>query len=201
MSQNMWDERFKGAEFMFGKEPAQALTRHIDKLHKAGRTLAVADGEGRNSVYLARHGFDVTAMDSSRVGLEKARSLSAEAGATVSFELADIYDYDWQAQSYDNVVAIFIQFAPPEMWDTIFSGMVSALSTGGCLFLHGYTPKQVDYGTGGPSNPAHLYTKDMLASQFSDLDIIVNESYEMVLDEGPGHHGQSALIDFIAYKR
>ena len=179
----MWDERFAGEEYMFGKQPAQALVRHCHLLHQNGTTLAVADGEGRNSVYLAKQGFDVTAMDSSKVGIAKAKKLSAA------------------AKTYDNVVAIFIQFTPPDKWAQIFDGMKSALRPGGCLLLHGYTPKQVDYGTGGPSCASHLYTSDMLAQAFCDMDITCNEAYEAVLDEGPGHKGQSALIDFIAYKR
>ena len=197
----MWDERFAGEEYIFGKQPAQALVRHCHLLHQNGTTLAVADGEGRNSVYLAKQGFDVTAMDSSKVGIAKAKKLSAAADVAPAFELADIYDYDWQAKTYDNVVAIFIQFAPPDKWAQIFDGMKSALRPGGCLLLHGYTPKQVDYGTGGPSCASHLYTSDMLAQAFCDMDITCNEAYEAVLDEGPGHKGQSALIDFIAYKR
>jgi len=196
-----WDERFAGAEYMFGTQPAQALTRHLDTLHKGGTTLAVADGEGRNSVYLAKQGFDVTAMDSSQIGLDKARKLAALHNVAPTFELADIYEYDWQAHSYDNLVAIFIQFAPPEMWERIFTGMKSALRSGGCLMLHGYTPRQIDYGTGGPSNVAHLYTPDMLVTYFGDMDIHLNQAYEAVLDEGDGHQGQSAVIDFIAYKR
>lgn len=197
----MWDERYAGEDYMFGTQPAQALTRHRDALIASGTTLAVADGEGRNSVYLAAKGFAVTAMDSSSVGIAKAKKLAEQHHVAPHFTLADIYDYDWQAHSYDNVVAIFIQFAPPESWPMIFSGLKGALRSGGCLFLHGYTPKQVDYGTGGPSNPAHLYTPEMLADAFADMDIHLNECYEAVLDEGPGHSGQSALIDFIAYKR
>ena len=197
----MWDDRFAGETYMFGTEPAQALVRHLDRLHNGGTTLAVADGEGRNSVFLAKKGFAVTAMDSSKVGIAKAEKLSAQHGVAPAFELADIYDYEWHKHSYDNLVAIFIQFAPPEMWASIFEGMKSALRKGGVLMLHGYTPKQVEYGTGGPSNPAHMYDCDMLANAFADMDILVNEAYEAVLDEGPGHSGQSALIDFIAVKK
>lgn len=197
----MWDERFKGDVYMFGKKPAQALVRHIGQFHAGGTCLAVADGEGRNSVYLAAQGLSVTAMDSSSVGIAKAQKLAQEQKVSVHFELADIYDYAWEAQHYDHVAAIFIQFAPPSAWATIFGGMKQALRPGGVLFLHGYTPKQVDYGTGGPSNPDHLYTTEMLETAFSDMDILVNDAYEMVLDEGPGHRGHSALIDFVAVKR
>ena len=197
----MWDDRFASETYMFGTEPAQALVRHLERLHHGGTTLAVADGEGRNSVFLARNGFDVTAMDSSKVGIAKAQKLSAQHGVAPTFELADIYDYDWHKQRYDNVVAIFIQFVPPEMWPPVFEGLKSALRKGGVLMLHGYTPKQVEYGTGGPSNPAHMYTTEMLASAFADMDILINDAYEADLDEGPGHNGRSALIDFIAMKK
>ena len=197
----MWDDRFSGETYMFGTEPAQALVRRLERLHDGGTTLAVADGEGRNSVFLAKKGFAVTAMDSSKVGIEKAKNLCAEKQVTVTFELADIFAYDWRAQSYDNVAAIFIQFAPPDTWSDIFQGMKDALRPGGILMLHGYTPKQIDYGTGGPPIASHLYTTEALASYFSDMDILVNEAYEAVLDEGPGHSGQSALIDFVAQKK
>lgn len=197
----MWDEKFAKYEFMFGKAPAQAVVRQLGHLHPGGTVLAVADGEGRNSAYLAEQGFTVTAMDSSKVGIEKAKNLCAEKQVTVTFELADIFAYDWRAQSYDNVAAIFIQFAPPDTWSDIFQGMKDALRPGGILMLHGYTPKQIDYGTGGPPIASHLYTTEALASYFSDMDILVNEAYEAVLDEGPGHSGQSALIDFVAQKK
>ena len=197
----MWDERFKGDDYMFGKQPSQALVRHLGFLNANGSCLAVADGEGRNSVYLAQNGFSVLAMDSSSVGIEKAKKLAQEKNVTVTFEIADIYDYDWQETLYDNLAAIFIQFAPPSSWHRIFAGMKAALRPGGILLIHGYTPKQVDYGTGGPSNPAHLYTTQLLAEAFSDMDILVNEAYEKELEEGPGHLGQSALIDFIARKQ
>ena len=197
----IWDERYAGDTYMFGKQPAQALVRHQSYLHQNGHCLAVADGEGRNSVYLAEQGYKVTAMDASVVGIKKAQKLAQERQVSVQCEMADIYHYDWRSVSYDNVVAIFIQFAPPESWPQLFTGLQQALRPGGCLLLHGYTPGQVEYGTGGPSNPAHLYTTDLLKSHFSDMDIRVNEAYEANLDEGPGHNGKSALIDFVAFKK
>ena len=197
----MWDEKFAKYDFMFGTDPAQGLVRHLAHLHAQGKTLAVADGEGRNSVYLAEQGFDVDAMDSSQIGIAKAKRLCDARGVHVNYELADIFAYDWPEGLYDNVVAVFIQFAPPESWHQIFAGMMKALRPGGVLYLHGYTPKQIDYGTGGPPLASHLYTQDDLAHHFADMDIVVNHAYEAVLDEGPGHKGQSALIDFVAIKR
>ena len=171
-----------------------------------GPSLLIADGEGRNSVYLAGKGYPVIAMDSSKVGIAKATELAAEHDVSVTFELADIFDYDWQARQYQNVAAIFIQFAPPTSWEIIFSGMVDALAPGGTLFIHGYTRKQISYGTGGPPYIDHLYEPELLADLFSKiasdgLDILVNDAYEADIRDGKGHKGQSALIDFVARKR
>ena len=163
-----------------------------------GKTLVVADGEGRNSVYLASRGYDVRATDYSQVAQEKAKALAKEAGVDVEFVLSDIYDAGWSDEAYDNVVAIFIQFVPPERMDEIFNALARAIRSGGTLLIHGYTPEQVALGTGGPGNPDHMYTPDMLANAFSQMQITVNRAYTATLDEGRGHCGPSALIDFVA---
>ena len=201
-----WDDRYEEEGFLFGKNPALGLTRQEHHLVPQGPSLLIADGEGRNSVYLAGKGYPVTAMDSSKVGIAKATELAAEHDVSVTFELADIFDYDWQARQYENVAAIFIQFAPPTSWEIIFSGMVDALAPGGTLFIHGYTRKQISYGTGGPPYIDHLYEPELLADLFSkiagdSLDILVNDAYEADIRDGKGHKGQSALIDFVARKR
>ena len=168
--------------------------QHLD----AGKTLVVADGEGRNSVYLASLGYDVRATDYSQVAQVKAKALAKEAGVDVDFVLSDIYDTGWSDQAYDNVVAIFIQFVPPERMGEIFIALARATRAGGTLLIHGYTPEQVALGTGGPGNPDHMYTPDMLANAFSHMQITVNRAYTATLDEGRGHSGPSALIDFVA---
>ena len=196
----MWDERFSGNEYLFGTEPAEALVRLKDRLIARGRTLLVADGEGRNSVFLAQQGFDVLATDNSLIGLEKARKLASDAGVAVEYRHEDIYRTDWASEAFDNVVAIFIQFVPPEKQAQIFAGLKTALRPGGVLLLHGYTPEQVAFGTGGPSNPEHMYTQQLLSDSFSDMNVTLNSSYHADISEGRGHHGRSALIDFVAIK-
>ena len=196
----MWDERYDRPDYLFGTKPALGLIRQESKLIQKGKSLAVADGEGRNSVYLAKQGYEIRAMDSSKIGIEKAQKLADEAGIDIEFQLADIYDYNWSQDSFDNVMAIFIQFAPPTSWHQIFEGMKQALRAGGIIFIHGYTRKQIQYGTGGPSNIDHLYEPEMLAEAFADFEIITNEAYEAEVDDGPGHNGLSALIDFVARK-
>jgi len=196
--ENFWDKRYAGTDYLFGKKPAAGLISLEPHLVAGGKTLVVADGEGRNSVYLAAQGYDVRATDYSQVAQDKAKALAKEAGVHVDFVLSDIFDPDWSAEQYDNVVAIFIQFVPPERMDEIFAALARATRAGGTLLIHGYTPEQVALGTGGPGNPDHMYTTDMLAQAFSHMQIVVNRAYHAELDEGRGHSGPSALIDFVA---
>ena len=139
----MWDRRYAGEEFLFGTEPAAFLTAQAHHLRPGERVLAVADGEGRNSVWLAAQGMQVTAMDSSAVALEKARRLADEKGVHVDFHHADIATWDWDARAFDAVAAVFIQFAGPDLRTRIFDGIDQALKPGGLLLLHGYAPRQV----------------------------------------------------------
>ena len=194
----MWDEKYGIKDYLYGTEPSRFLKHNSDVLQVGDKALAIADGEGRNSVFMAEKGLQVTAMDSSAVGMEKARRLAAERGVEVDFRLADLQDWDWEANQYDVVAAIFIQFADPAFRAEIFDGMERALMPGSLLMLHGYTPKQIEYGTGGPPVPELLYTRDMLTDRFGDWDIVRLEEYETELHEGPGHSGMSALIDLIA---
>ena len=193
-----WDQRFSGDEYLFGIEPAQALVKLEKYLVPNGRTLVVADGEGRNSVYLASKSFDVVATDFSKVGIDKAKTLAAEKNLSVDYRHCDIYDQDWSAEKYDNVVAIFIQFVTPSKVETVFQGLQSVVKLGGTLLIHGYTPEQVKYGTGGPANPDHMYTEELLASSFANMNIKLNTAYHAEISEGTGHSVQSALIDFVA---
>lgn len=194
----MWDQRYDTSDFVFGSKPSRFLKINSSCLKAGENALSVADGEGRNAVFMAEQGMRVMAMDSSSVGLEKARRLATERGVDVDFQLADLRNWDWDETQYDLIAAVFIQFADPAFRAEIFDGMERALKPGGLLMLHGYTPKQIEYGTGGPPVPELLYTRDMLADRFSHWDILRLEDYEAELDEGTGHSGRSALIDLIA---
>jgi hypothetical protein len=116
----------------------------------------------------------------------------------VDHRLADIFAWDWTAATYDAVVAIFIQFLPPEDRERIFAGMKSAVRPGGLMLVEGYRPEQVDYGTGGPPLRENMYTREWLASQFRDWDILELNPYDAAIHEGHGHDGMSALIDLVA---
>ena len=196
-----WNRRFSQEGFLFGTAPNAWLAAH-DGLWRSGeRVLCVADGEGRNSVWLASRGLQVDAFDLSTVGVVKAHALAKQHGVTVNFAVADCDALTWPAKVYDSVVAIFVQFASPDMRARLFNNMMHSLKPGGTLLLHGYTPKQLDYKTGGPPLASHMYTEAMLREAFASLDIVELKEYEAVIEEGQGHHGRSALIGLVAKKR
>jgi cyclopropane fatty-acyl-phospholipid synthase-like methyltransferase len=196
----MWNARYAKPGYLFGTESAQFLKAHKAYLKPGLTALSVADGEGRNSVYMAGLGVQVTAMDSADVAVEKAHALALAAGVEVDFNIADIGKWDWGARTYDLVVGVFIQFVGPEGRAAQFAGMKQAVKPGGHILLHGYTPKQLEFGTGGPPFEENLYTEDMLRTAFSDFEIVEMRAYECEVDEGAGHSGMSALIDLVARK-
>ncbi len=195
-----WNGRFSAEGYLFGTEPNLFLASQRDLLKPGMRALCVADGDGRNSVWLARQGLKVTAFDFSPVGVEKARRLAADAGVTVDHRECDIYRWDWSEASYDVVVAIFIQFSGPPERTSIFKGMTRALAPGGLLILRGYRPEQINYGTGGPPDATMLYSEVELRNAFSDLKIVHLSSHDEMVAEGSAHRGMSAVVDLVALR-
>ena len=193
-----WNRRYASDDFLFGTEPNAWLREHGGSLPSAGHILSVADGEGRNSVWLAQRGFQVQAFDVAHRAVEKARSFAQRQGVSVDFAVADVDGFAWPEAAYDGVAAIFVQFADPDTRARLFERIIRSLKPGGVLVLQGYTPKQLDYRTGGPPILSHLYTRDLLESAFSDLSIIELREYEAEVREGEGHSGQSALIGLVA---
>lgn len=196
----MWNERFATEDYVFGTAPSQFLVRQAHRLAPGARALAIADGEGRNSVFLAQAGLEVTAMEAAPNAVAKARKLAAARGVEVDFRTADIFDWDWEAERFDVVVGVFFQFMGADGRAQVFDGMKRATVPGGIVMIHGYTPQQLEYGTGGPKVLENLYTEAVLSDAFAEWDILRLEAYEDDLDEGAGHAGRSALIDLIARK-
>jgi len=200
MSQDFWDERYSTDAYIFGTAPNVFLASQAALIRPGMRALAIADGEGRNGVWLAGQGVQVHAIDVSPVALEKARKLAAERGVTLDFELADVLGWNWPQAAYDLVAAIFIQFAPPPQRERIIEGIRRSLKPGGLLILQGYTPKQIEFATGGPPHAANMYTAGLLRDWFGDWDILHLHDHESFISEGSHHHGMSALIDLVARK-
>lgn len=196
-----WNRRFAEAGYLFGTAPNEWLREHAAGWRAGDRVLSVADGEGRNSVWLAGRGLVVDAFDIAEVGVAKAQRLAAEHGVSVNFTVADCDGFAWPQATYDGVAAIFMQFADPALRERLFARMVQSLKSGGTLVLQGYTPRQLEFRTGGPPLASHLYTEEMLRNAFADLDILTLLEYDADVAEGSGHHGRSALIGLVARRR
>ncbi len=196
-----WNRRFEDEAYLFGTEPNTWLREHADVWQPGQRVLCVADGEGRNSVWLAGRGLVVNAFDIASIGVAKARRLAAGKGVSVNFSVSDCDAYPWPLDTYDGVAAVFVQFADPAMRVRLFANIKRCLKPGGTLVLQGYTPRQLDYKTGGPSQLSHFYTEVLLRETFADFELLHLRDYEAELTEGDRHHGRSALIGLVARRR
>jgi len=196
-----WNERFNKEEFIFGKEPNEYLVEQATQyLKPQSSVLCIADGEGRNGVWLAKQGMSVTGFDVSDIALTKAKQFAEDNRVNIQYSLCDTDGFDWQPNTYDAIIGIFIQFADPEMRSRIFKQVHQALKPGGILILQGYTPKQLEYKTGGPSLIDHLYTEEMIRELSCEFEILDLRCYEKVLSEGARHTGMSALLGMVAKK-
>ena len=195
-----WNQRYSGDDFFYGTAPNAFLASQLHRFQHGQSVLAVADGEGRNSAWLARQGLDVTAVDFSPLAVEKAQRLAKQSGVVVHHETSDLFAWNWGENRFDAIVAIFIQFVGPEQRHILNSLMLRALKPGGLLILQGYRPKQLEYRTGGPSGAENLYTAETLREEFSVMDILHLAEHDGEICEGVGHCGMSALVDLVARK-
>lgn len=193
-----WDARFAGDGYLFGTAPNAFLAAHAHLIAPGGRVLCVADGEGRNGVWLAARGYVVESFDGSPVAVAKAGRLAAERGVEVRAEVATLDDWDWPRGRYDAVAAIFVQFAPPPMRRRMWARILAALRPGGLLLSEGYGLGQLAHGTGGPRTPANLYSAALLHEELAAFAVASIREYEAEVDEGPAHSGLSALVDAVA---
>ncbi len=195
-----WESRFSQEGYLFGTAPNAFLKAQAHRLRPGLDVLSVADGDGRNGVWLAEQGLNVHSVDFSPTARNKSEALAKARGVSIRTELADLLAWTWPTEAYDAIVVIFIQFAPPAERQRMFEGMKQALKPGGLLILEGYGSKQLEFGTGGPRRLEWLYTRELLEDAFADFACIEIEEYEVELDEGARHKGMSALIDFIGRK-
>ena len=195
-----WEERYRVPDYVFGTAPNYFLASCRALLPRSGRALAVADGEGRNGVWLAEQGLDVLSIEFSPTALRKARALAKQRGVAVTFVQADVHSWDYPEAAFDVVAEIFTQFSSPAERARKWAGMRKALKPGGLLIIQGYTPKQLQYGTGGPKERENLYTRAMLEDAFRDFHGVNIVEEEVEMQEGTRHSGMSAVIGLTARK-
>ena len=190
-----WQQRFSAPGYLFGTAPNAFLKAQAHRLRQGQSALAIADGEGRNGVFLAEQGCDVLSIDFSAAAQDKVRKLAADRNVTLRVEQADVVNWTYPSEAFDVVAAIFIQFATPAERDKIFAGIKKTLKPGGLLLIEGYGLKQLEYKTGGPSKVENLYTRAMLEQAFGDFTSLDIREHHTDTPEGDGHGGLSALID------
>ena len=196
-----WNERYAEPDYLFGEAPNEFVRAAARYLAAGQSALCVADGEGRNSVWLAELGLEVTAFDLAPNAVEKARRLARRRDVRVEHCVDDLHTWKFAPASGDVLVAIFIQFLAPEERCGAFARMQSAVKPGGWFLLEGYRPEQLQYRTGGPGAIENLYTREWVESTFQGWEIVELREYDAVLHEGTRHTGMSALIDLVARRR
>lgn len=193
-----WESRFAVDHYVFGTAPNAFLARQAGLLRPGLTALSIADGEGRNGVWLAEQGLKVTSQDFSPRAQVKAQALAKERGVELSFVLADILAFDWPEAEYDVIVGIFFQFLSPPDRAKVFAAIQKAVKPGGLILIEGYGLRQLEYGTGGPKIAENLYSPESLEEAFSDCANVDVTAYDAEIDEGPGHSGMSSLVDLVA---
>jgi len=195
-----WDERFDRDAYVYGTEPNDFLRSFAEKLPPPpARVLSLAEGEGRNGVFLASLGYQVTGVDASAVGLAKARKLAEERGVSIETVQSALEDYEIDAASWDVVISIFCHL-PPELRRKVHRSVVEGLRPGGMVLLEAYTPDQLRHGTGGPPRLELLYTAEMLREDFDGLEFLHLEEFERDVTEGLLHTGMAAVVQVLARK-
>ncbi|MDF3064520.1 MAG: methyltransferase type 11 [Polyangiaceae bacterium] len=199
LTPEFWDRRYASAEYVYGKEPSDFLAERFIELPVGGDVLCLADGEGRNGVFLATQGMRVTAVDNSSVGLEKAERLAAERAVALTTVLADLAEWDAGDARWDGVVSIWAHL-PASVRAALHPRMARALRPGGVLLLEHYHPRQVGYGTGGPDDATMMLTLDEIHDAFPGWARVHTFEGERVVTEGSGHGGKSYVTQAILRK-
>lgn len=195
----MWDQRYGEEGFAYGSEPNDFLRAEAHRLAPGSHVLCLAEGEGRNAVFLASLGHKVHAVDLSSVGLAKARALADARGVILTTEVADLSTYEPGRACWDAVVSIWAHL-PPEARRELHERVVEAMVPGGLLLLEAYTPDQLALGTGGPRDAAMTMTPDGLRAELPGLVFERLEAVERDVHEGRYHQGRSAVVQVVARK-
>lgn len=194
----MWDERYSTETYAYGKLPNGFLADHHGSLPR-GRVLSLAEGEGRNAVFLARQGYSVTAVDGSAVGLAKAQRLAAEHGVTITTCHADLAEFEISESCWDGIISVFCPL-PSSLRADIHRRVVAGLKPGGVFLLEAYRPEQLQYGTGGGQDTDSMQTLASLRRELAGLTFLHLAAVERNIVEGIYHTGLGAVVQAIAVK-
>lgn len=199
----MWNERYNEAEYVFGTEPNDFLKDKFSKIPIGGSVLCLAEGEGRNAVFLAQQGYQVTATDMSEVGLNKASKLARDRGVDIITQVADLADYEFGEAKWDGIVAIWAHL-PTVVRQYVHAQIAPALKPNGVFILEAYTEQQLTMdAVGGPpaTQRERFGSLAVLRSELAELEEITGIEKQRMISEGKRHQGLSAVVQFIAKKK
>jgi SAM-dependent methyltransferase len=195
MTAHFWDERYAEPGFAYGTEPND-FVRELAAYIPPGPVLCLADGEGRNGVFLAGLGHPVTAVDLSRVGLDKAERLARERNVRLATVCADLENFEIAPASWSGIVSVWVHL-PSDLRRRVHAACAAGLVLGGVFLLEAYAPRQLELGTGGPSDPDRFATLAVLRAELAGLEFEVASEVEREIDEGRYHHGRSATLQIL----
>lgn len=198
----MWDERYNTADFAYGKTPNDFVKSEYWRIPKPGKVLCLAEGEGRNAVFLAKKGYEVTAVDLSTVGLQKAERLANEHKVNISTIATDLADYEFEKNNWDGIVSIAAHL-PPQLRTHIHKQVVESLKPGGIFILEAYTPKHLEMpGSGGPppSQKNRFMSLYELKNELNGLQFLIAQEIEREIYEGKYHYGESSVVQIVGIK-
>ncbi len=204
---SFWDERFAAEEYIFGTAPNAFLYDNIDTIKRlvpTGKVLCLGEGEGRNAVFLAKHGYEVTAVDLSEIGLRKAKKLAHSQGVDLHTQVVDLATYDMPKGKFDIIVSIFVHL-PLALRQRLHQQVIANLAPNGLYVLEAYTVHHLELtqsgqSVGGPKAAEMMMSLAELSHELDGLTFMQAEERLVMLDEGSAHRGQSAVVDIIARK-
>ena len=199
----MWNERYNEAEYIFGTKPNDFLRDEFSKIPIGGSVLCLAEGEGRNAVFLAQQGCQVTATDMSEVGLNKALKLARDRGVDIITQVADLADYEFGEAKWDGIVAIWAHL-PTAVRQYVHAQIAPALKPNGVFILEAYTEQQLTMdAVGGPpaTQRERFGSLAVLRAELAELEEITGIEKQRMISEGKRHQGLSAVVQFIAKKK
>lgn len=195
---SIWNERYNTQDYIFGTEPNDFL-RSVSRIIPSGKILCIGEGEGRNSVFLARNGFDVHAIDASVVGRDKALALAQTEKVNIHYTIGDIDNYNFSANKFSAVISIFCHL-PSELRKRVYERIRKSLEQGSYFIIESYSKEQLNHKTGGPGSPDMLVDLDELVSEFEGFELIIAQRIKRFIFEGNGHTGLSDVVQIVAKK-
>ena len=195
----MWDKRYSTDEYVYGTEPNNFLKEQFNSIPK-GKVLSLAEGEGRNAVFLARQGYSVTAIDSSLAGIDKGKKLAKNHRVEVEFIHADLVEYDLGEKQWEGIISIFFPLSSLQR-KTLYKKVINALNNNGVFLLEAYTPDQLEFGTGGGNAVEFMQSKESLMHELKGLNFNHLIELERNVVEGIYHTGMASVVQAIATKK